>query len=358
MNSRTDDLRIGSIKALTSPETVVGEFPASPVAVETVSRSRAAIRAILEGEDDRLLIVVGPCSIHDPKAAIEYAMRLADARKAMSGELEIVMRVYFEKPRTTIGWKGLINDPQLDGSFKIDVGLRLARGLLLGVNELGLPTACEFLDLISPQYISDLVSWGAIGARTTESQIHRELASGLSCPVGFKNGTDGSVKIAIDAVLAAAKSHHFLGVTKSGASAIVETTGNRDCHVILRGGARPNYDTHSVRETLAALQAKGLPEKVMIDVSHANSGKDFRLQGPIVRELASRVAMGDRSLLGVMIESNLVEGRQDLVPGQALTYGQSITDACLGWEETREALEGLADAVRVSRERSLVGCDS
>ena len=347
MHQRTDDLRIRSIRALVTPDQVLNEFPCSDAAGETVARSRRAACDIIHGRDRRLLLVIGPCSIHDPKSALEYAARLAQQRELYGDALEIVMRVYFEKPRTTVGWKGLINDPYLDDSYSIDDGLRIARKLLLDINELGVPTGCEFLDMISPQYIADLVGWGAIGARTTESQVHRELASGLSCPIGFKNGTDGNVRIAVDAVLAAAKSHYFLGATKGGESAIVETAGNPDCHVILRGGPRPNYDTHSVRETCAMLSAAGLEPRVMIDASHANSGKMHETQILIASEIGQRLAAGDSSILGLMIESHLVAGRQDLAHGRELVYGQSITDACIGWDETAAVLEGLARSVRV-----------
>jgi 3-deoxy-7-phosphoheptulonate synthase len=300
--------------------------------------------------DDRLVLVIGPCSIHDPEAAREYARRLIELRLRHAADLEIVMRVYFEKPRTTVGWKGLINDPDLNGSFEINRGLRLARELLLDIAGSGLPAGCEFLDMITPQYIADLVSWGAIGARTTESQVHRELASGLSCPVGFKNGTDGNVRIAVDAIKAAQQAHHFLSVTKGGHSAIVSTSGNEDCHVILRGGKTTNYDAASVEAACQALAQGGLAPRVMIDTSHANSQKNPANQIPVCEDIGRQVAAGDTRIFGVMVESHLVAGRQDLVPGQCLTYGQSITDGCIGWEDTVQLIEGLASAVRQRRQ--------
>ncbi len=345
----TDDLRIRSITPLATPAVVKDEIPAPPGALTTVHATRARLQRVLAGGDDRLVVVIGPCSIHDPRAALEYAGRLAQQRSRLGGELEIVMRVYFEKPRTTVGWKGLINDPDLDGSFCIDKGLRLARGLLRDINALGVPAGSEFLDIISPQYLADLVSWGAIGARTTESQIHRELASGLSCPVGFKNGTDGSVKIAVDAVRAAGAPHHFLAVTKQGQAAIAATTGNRDCHVILRGGRVPNYDAVSVASACADIEATGLPPRLMIDASHANSGKRPENQPRVVDAIAMQVEAGERRIFGVMVESNLVGGRQDLMDGIAPTYGQSITDGCLGWDDSVRVLERLAQAVRERR---------
>jgi 3-deoxy-7-phosphoheptulonate synthase len=299
--------------------------------------------------DDRLIVVIGPCSIHDVKAAREYAARLLEQRRRLAGDLEIVMRVYFEKPRTTVGWKGLINDPALDGSYEINRGLRVARELLLHVAELGLPAGCEFLDMITPQYIADLVSWGAIGARTTESQVHRELASGLSCPVGFKNGTDGNVRIAIDAIKAAQQPHHFLSVTKAGHSAIVSTNGNEDCLVILRGGRQPNFDAASVAAAAEELARGGLAQRLMIDASHANAAKKPENQVAVAADVAGQIARGDERIVGVMVESHLVGGRQDLLPGQPLTYGQSITDACLGWEPSVGVLDGLAEAVRKRR---------
>jgi len=311
------------------------------------------VHDILQGRDDRLVVVIGPCSIHDPKAAIDYARRLAAARVKHAADLEILMRVYFEKPRTTVGWKGLINDPGLDGSFRINEGLRLARRVLLEVNALELPAACEFLDVMVPQYLADLVAWGAIGARTTESQIHREMASGLSCPVGFKNGTAGDVKIAVDAVLAASQPHHFLAVTKDGRAAIAATAGNPDAHIVLRGGKQPNYDPASLAAACAELKKAGLPERVMIDVSHANSGKDHRNQPAVTRAVADQVAAGATVVLGVMIESHLVAGRQEQVAGKPLAYGQSITDACIDWETSAGLLDELAAAVRARRRVSV-----
>ena len=349
MPHRTDDLRIREIKELSPPAHLIREFPCTSRAADTVYEARQAIHRILHGMDDRLLVVVGPCSIHDPKAARDYARRLLEERKRLAGDLEVAMRVYFEKPRTTVGWKGLINDPELDGSYKINQGLRLARELLLDVAELGVPAGCEYLDMITPQYVADLVSWGAIGARTTESQVHRELASGLSCPVGFKNGTDGNVRIAIDAIKAAGQPHHFLSVTKGGHSAIVSTNGNEDCHVILRGGKAPNYDAASVEAACQEMARAGLAQRLMIDVSHANAAKKAENQIPVARDVAGQVARGDGRIVGVMVESHLVAGRQDLVKGKALTYGQSITDACLGWEDSVAVLDLLAGAVRERR---------
>lgn len=345
MTRKTDDVRISSIKALSAPEELLAEFPCDAKVEETVATARKATCDIIHGRDDRLLVVVGPCSIHDPVGALEYAEKLAQERTRLSDSLEIVMRVYFEKPRTTVGWKGLINDPHLDNTFAINEGLRSARKLLLEINKLGLPTGTEYLDMISPQYLADLVSWGAIGARTTESQVHRELASGLSCPVGFKNRTDGNTHIAVDAVAAAGVSHHFLSVTKGGVAAIVETAGNPDCHVILRGGNRPNYDTHTIGEVCERLGKKGLPQRVMVDASHANSAKIPERQISICAELGIRREAGDGRVMGVMIESNLVGGRQDYSPSNDLVYGQSITDGCLGWEDTVAVLENLARAV-------------
>jgi len=349
MTARTDDLRIRDIQTLSPPVEVMAEHPATPKTRRTVVAARDAIHHILHGSDDRLVVVIGPCSIHDPKAAMEYARKLAAEQVRLADDLEIVMRVYFEKPRTTVGWKGLINDPHLDGSFAINEGLRLARKLLLEVNELGLPAGCEFLDVTTPQYLADLVSWGAIGARTTESQIHRELTSGLSCPVGFKNGTDGNLKIAVDAVMAASHSHHFLAVTKEGRSAIATTTGNPDCHVVLRGGLSPNHDVPGVEAASAALIKGGFRPSIMIDASHANSNKDPANQPRVVDEIADQVAGGDGRIIGVMIESHLVAGRQDLVEGKPLTYGQSITDGCIGWDDSVAALDRLAQAVRARR---------
>ncbi len=349
MPNDTDDLRIREIRELSMPADVMREFPRGPSASHTVTRARRAIHDILSRVDDRLVVIVGPCSVHDPAAALEYADRLAKVRNRSHGALEIVMRVYFEKPRTTVGWKGLINDPDLDGSFQIDKGLRTARKLLLEINTRGLPAACEFLDMTTPQYFADLVAWGAIGARTTESQVHRELASGLSCPVGFKNGTDGNVKIAVDAVKAASEPHHFLAVTKTGRAAIAATAGNGDCHIILRGGKVPNYDAGSVDTACSVLETADLAPAVMIDASHANSAKKPENQPKVIKAIADQVEGGDRRIVGVMIESNLVAGRQDLVPGEPLNYGQSITDGCIGWETTVAVLERLAAATSQRR---------
>ncbi|MEX0853631.1 MAG: 3-deoxy-7-phosphoheptulonate synthase [Bauldia sp.] len=349
MSTNTDDLRIREIKELSTPDQVMRELPRTEAASLTVLRARRAVSDILNRRDDRLAVVIGPCSVHDPAAAFDYAGRLAAQRRRHAGTLEIIMRVYFEKPRTTVGWKGLINDPDLDGSFLIDKGLRIARRLLVAVNDLGLPAACEFLDVTTPQYIADLVSWGAIGARTTESQIHREMASGLSCPVGFKNGTDGNVKIAVDAVKAASEPHHFLAVTKAGHAAIASTTGNQDCHVILRGGKAPNYDAGSVAAAAAELERAGLAPVVMIDVSHANSSKRPENQPAIVDDVARQVAGGDHRIVGVMVESNLVAGRQDWLPGRPLAYGQSITDGCIDWDTSVVVLERLAEAAAKRR---------
>jgi 3-deoxy-7-phosphoheptulonate synthase len=346
MPPHTDDLRIRSFTELSTPAEVLRELPCSEAMSTTVANARRALHSILHGEDDRLAIVIGPCSIHDTKAAMEYAHRLLAARETLADALEIVMRVYFEKPRTTVGWKGLINDPDLDGTFKINKGLRLARGLLCDINALGLPAGVEYLDVISPQYISDLVAWGAIGARTTESQVHREMASGLSCPIGFKNGTDGNVKIAVDAVGAASHPHHFLAVTKDGRATVASTVGNPDCHVILRGGKKPNYEAADVAAACELLAKAGLEPRLMIDASHANSAKQHERQTVVVDDIARQIERGERRIVGVMIESHLVGGRQDLVPGRPLTYGQSITDACLDWESSLRALERLASAVR------------
>jgi 3-deoxy-7-phosphoheptulonate synthase len=352
--SLTDDERIENIVPLPPPEHLIRFFPIQGTAVETlISDTRRRVREVLHGQSDRLLVVIGPCSIHNPMGAIAYAERLAAERQRHARELEILMRVYFEKPRTTVGWKGLINDPYLNGSFRINEGLRIARDLLVRINQLGVPAGCEFLDVISPQYIGDLVSWGAIGARTTESQVHRELASGLSAAVGFKNGTDGNVRIAVDAILAARQKHHFLSVHKSGQVAIVETRGNDDCHIILRGGKQPNYDRGSVNAAAEELRRAGLAERLMIDCSHANSGKDYKLQRKVCEEIATQVAGGEDRIIGVMVESHLVEGRQDLVPGKPLRFGQSITDACLGWDDSVAALETLAEAVK--KRRALAG---
>ncbi len=352
MLTTTDDLRVTELKELSTPEQVMREIPRTLTATRTVSAARNAVHDVLKGTDDRLIVVVGPCSIHDPAAAVDYASRLAALRDSLSDRLEIVMRVYFEKPRTTVGWKGLINDPDIDGSFNIDKGLRMARNVLAAVNNLGLPAATEFLDMTTPQYIADLVSWGAIGARTTESQIHRELASGLSCPVGFKNGTDGNLRIAVDAVKSAAQPHHFMAVTKAGRSAIAATTGNKDCHIILRGGVTPNHDATSVETASALLLRAGLAPRLMIDVSHANSNKKPETQPAVAADVAGQVAAGDGRIMGVMIESNLVGGRQDVMPGKPLVYGQSITDGCIDWATTEAVLENLADAVRLRRQVS------
>jgi 3-deoxy-7-phosphoheptulonate synthase len=349
----TDDLRIREIKELAPPAHAMREFPCTPDVSSLVYEARQSLHRILHGMDDRLVVVIGPCSIHDTKAAIEYAGKLAEQRTRFKSELEIVMRVYFEKPRTTVGWKGLINDPEMDGSFNINKGLSMARALLLQINEMGLPAGCEFLDMITPQYIADLVSWGAIGARTTESQVHRELASGLSCPVGFKNGTDGNIRIAVDAMKAASQPHHFLSVTKAGHSAIVSTAGNEDCHVILRGGKAPNFDAASVEAACAEMAKAGLAQRVMIDASHANSNKKPENQPAVCADVGGQIANGETRILGLMIESNLVAGRQDLIPGQPLVYGQSVTDGCIDWDSSFKVLEGLAESVR-ERRRTLL----
>ena len=346
---KTRDLHVESNRPLLPPAILAEELPLSEAGSQVVSSAREEIIRVLDGADDRLLVVVGPCSVHDPAAALEYAQRLSSVSKQLSKDLLVVMRVYFEKPRTTVGWKGLINDPRLDGSFVINEGLRLARRLLLDLVALGMPAGCEFLDPITPQFISDLVAWGAIGARTTESQVHRELASGLSMPVGFKNGTDGSVQIAIDAVRAASHPHRFLGVTEQGLAGIVATRGNPDCHVILRGGKQPNFDAASVSSALAMLREAGLHEKLVIDCSHGNSGKDYRRQPLVAREVCAQIAAGERGIAGVMLESFLVDGRQDLSTN--LVYGQSVTDACMGWEMTTPVLDELAAAVRARRAR-------
>ena len=352
--SQTDDERIKDITVLPPPEHLIRFFPISGTAVESlISQTRRNIHHIMAGKDDRLLVVIGPCSIHDPAAAVDYARRLAEQRKKYAGTLEIVMRVYFEKPRTTVGWKGLINDPYLDESFCIDEGLRIARQLLIEINRLGLPAGSEFLDVISPQYIGDLISWGAIGARTTESQVHRELASGLSAPIGFKNGTDGNIRIATDAIQAAARGHHFLSVHKNGQVAVVQTNGNKDCHVILRGGKAPNYDAASVAAACRELQAAKLPATLMVDCSHANSSKQHEKQLDVARDIAAQVASGSRHVFGLMVESHLKPGAQKFTPGKddakMLKYGQSITDACLSWDDSVEVLEGLSEAVQARR---------
>ena len=352
--SQTDDQRIKDVTPLPPPEHLIKFFPIAGTAVEKlVGDTRQAVRRILHGEDDRLLVIIGPCSIHDPAAALEYARRLKAERAKYADSLEVVMRVYFEKPRTTVGWKGLINDPYLDESYRIHEGLRIARQLLLEINRSGVPAASEFLDVISPQYIADLVSWGAIGARTTESQVHRELASGLSAPIGFKNGTDGNIKIATDAIQAAARAHHFLSVHKNGQVAIVETKGNKDCHVILRGGKAPNYDAASVAAACKELEGAKLESRLMIDFSHANSSKQHQRQIEVARDIAAQVGGGSQQVFGVMVESHLTDGAQKFTPGKddpaALRYGQSITDACIGWEDSLRVLETLSEAVKARR---------
>ncbi len=347
---KTDDVRITGLQEVLPPITLHEEFPMDERASETVYHARNAIHNILHGEDDRIVVVVGPCSVHDPDAAREYAKKLKVLIHELADDLCIIMRVYFEKPRTTVGWKGLINDPDLDESFKINKGLRLARELLLDLAVDGVPTGTEYLDLISPQYIADLVSWGAIGARTTESQGHRELASGLSCPVGFKNSTDGGFKIAIDAVNAASNPHVFMSLNKEGHSAIFSTKGNNDCHIILRGGKQPNYDAKSVQHAAEQLEKYGLKAQMMIDCSHANSLKDYHRQVDVCNNVAGQIAKGENRIIGVMLESHLIEGRQDVIEGQSLTYGQSITDACISWETTKTCLRNLAEAVRNRRQ--------
>ncbi len=352
--SQTDDERIQDINVLPPPEHLIRFFPIRGTAVESlITDTRKTIHRIMAGQDDRLLVIIGPCSIHDPKAALEYAARLKVERDKHKDTLEIVMRVYFEKPRTTVGWKGLINDPYLDESYRIDEGLRMARQLLIDINRLGLPAGSEFLDVISPQYIGDLISWGAIGARTTESQIHRELASGLSAPIGFKNGTDGNIKIATDAIQSASRPHHFLSVHKNGQVAIVQTRGNPDCHVILRGGKGPNYDAASVAGACQDLAAAKLPASLMVDFSHANSAKQHEKQLDVARDIAGQIASGSRSVFGVMVESHLNGGAQKFTPGKddasKLAYGQSITDACLNWGDSVQSLQILSDAVKARR---------
>lgn len=353
---QTDDERIKDITVLPPPEHLMRFFPIAGTAVEKlIAKTRKTIHHILHGRDDRLLVIIGPCSIHDPAAALEYARRLKPLRDQYADTLEVVMRVYFEKPRTTVGWKGLINDPYLDESYRIDEGLRIARQLLIEINRAGLPAASEFLDVISPQYIGDLISWGAIGARTTESQVHRELASGLSAPIGFKNGTDGNIKIATDAIQAAARGHHFLSVHKNGQVAIVQTQGNKDCHVILRGGKAPNYDAASVAAACAELEASKLPGTLMVDFSHANSSKQHKKQIEVAKDIAGQISGGSRQVFGVMVESHLHEGAQKFTPGKddvnALEYGKSITDACIGWDDSEEVLQILSDAVKARRAR-------
>ncbi|HEY7776276.1 MAG TPA: 3-deoxy-7-phosphoheptulonate synthase [Kineobactrum sp.] len=342
-STNTDDLRIQRTIELLAPEQLIGDIAVSDAAASTVAAARHGIHRILAGEDDRLVAVVGPCSIHDPAAARDYARQLKTVADSVAEDILVVMRVYFEKPRTTVGWKGLINDPDLNNTFQINKGLHLARQLLSDLADMGLPAGTEYLDLISPQYYADLISWGAIGARTTESQTHRELSSGLSCPVGFKNATDGDIQVAIDAIKSASQPHHFLSVTKQGRSAIFQTRGNEDCHIILRGGKHPNYDMFSVDDASAMLARAGLPARIMIDASHANSRKIPARQIDVLRDIANQVARGSRSICGVMVESNLVAG-------QSLTYGQSITDPCIGWDDTAELLGELAAAVRVRRQ--------
>ncbi|MEP6391484.1 MAG: 3-deoxy-7-phosphoheptulonate synthase [Halioglobus sp.] len=349
MSANTDDLRIQKTNELLAPEELIDEIAVSDSAAATVDGARQAIHRILSGEDDRLLAIVGPCSIHDPEAARDYAAQLKVLAETVADDVFVVMRVYFEKPRTTVGWKGLINDPDLNNTFQINKGLHLARQLLSDLAEMGVPTGTEYLDLISPQYYADLVSWGAIGARTTESQTHRELSSGLSCPVGFKNATDGDIQVAIDAIKSASQPHHFLSVTKQGRSAIFQTTGNEDCHIILRGGKHPNYDMFSVDDASAMLEDAGLPARIMIDASHANSRKIPARQIDVSMDIATQVARGSRNIIGVMLESNLVEGRQSVVAGQSLTYGQSITDPCISWDDTEIVLRDLAKAAQQRR---------
>ena len=352
MPPNTDDLRIRSFAPLSTPAEIALELPCTDAMSNSVASSRRALHRILHGEDDRLAVVIGPCSIHDVKAALEYAHLLRPLRDTHGDALEIVMRVYFEKPRTTVGWKGLINDPDLDGSFNINKGLRLGRRLLCDINALGLPAGVEYLDTISPQYISDLVAWGAIGARTTESQVHRELASGLSCPVGFKNGTDGNVKIAVDAVGAASHPHHFLAVTKEGQATVAATAGNPDGHVILRGGKTPNYAAEHVAAACQMLGQAGLPTRLMVDASHANSSKKPENQPRVVDDVAQQLEGGEQRIVGVMVESHLVGGRQELTPGKPLVYGQSVTDACIDWPTSVAVLDRLATAVRLRRRRA------
>jgi len=347
----TDDLRITGIQEVISPSELHQELPITSHASETVFKARNASHDILHGNDDRLIVIVGPCSIHDPKAARDYASRLKPLIEELSDDLHIIMRVYFEKPRSTVGWKGLINDPHLDGSFKINDGLHIARKLLLDLAEIEIPAATEYLDLISPQYISDLISWGAIGARTTESQAHRELASGLSCPVGFKNATDGDLQIAVDAVMSASKPHHFMSVTKAGHSAIFSTTGNEDCHIILRGGKAPNYDAQSVQDAAEVIGRSGQAVRLMVDCSHANSGKNHEQQEVVCRNVAAQIADGENRIVGLMLESNLIAGRQNAESGKELTYGQSITDACMAWDNTDVLLKELANAVQQRRNK-------
>ncbi len=349
MTTNTDDLRILETQELISPVALIEELPVTSTVSETVSAGREGIHRVLAGEDDRLVVITGPCSIHDPAAALEYGSRLKPLADELKEDLCIIMRVYFEKPRTTVGWKGLINDPDLNDTFQINKGLHLARQLLLDLGEMGIPCGTEYLDLISPQYLADLISWGAIGARTTESQTHRELASGLSCPVGFKNGTAGDIQVAVDAIKSASQPHHFLSVTKGGHSAIFKTAGNQDCHLILRGGKTPNYDMFSAEDTAGLLDKAGLPARIMIDASHANSRKLPLRQIHVTQDIATQIARGNQDIFGIMLESHLVEGRQNVVEGQPLTYGQSITDACISWEDTDTLLRDLAKAVSQRR---------
>ena len=354
--SETDDARIQNITVLPPPEHLIRFFPIQGTSVEKlISKTRKKVRDIMHGKDDRLLVIIGPCSIHDPSAAIAYAHKLLEQRKKYEGELEIVMRVYFEKPRTTVGWKGLINDPYLDESYRIDEGLRIARHLLIEINRMGMPAGSEFLDVISPQYIGDLISWGAIGARTTESQIHRELASGISAPIGFKNGTDGNIKIATDAIQSASRPHHFLSVHKNGQVAIVETKGNGDCHVILRGGKTTNYDEQSVATACSELEAAKLPASLMVDCSHANSSKQHERQIEVAKDIAGQLAKGSKQVFGVMVESHLFAGAQKFTPGkdnpQDLKYATSITDACIGWDDSLDVIEILAEGVKKRRKK-------
>jgi 3-deoxy-7-phosphoheptulonate synthase len=351
MNYNTDDLRINSIKPVISPAVITEEIRITDKAAETTAVTRNEIHNILHGEDDRLIVISGPCSIHDIDAAKEYAGRLKALKEKHAEDLLIIMRVYFEKPRTTVGWKGLINDPDLDDSYNINRGLHLARQLLLDLNEMGIPAATEYLDLITPQYVTDLISWGAIGARTTESQVHRELSSGLSCPVGFKNGTLGTTKIAVDAIGAAIRPHNFLSVTKEGNAAIFSTAGNPDTHIILRGGKEPNFDAESIDKVSKELEAANLPATIMVDLSHANSKKQHDVQVDVANNVAEQIANGDKRIIGTMIESHLVAGRQDVKPDQELVYGQSITDACLGWEKTVELIDTLAQASKARRKK-------
>ena len=352
MQYLTDNTRITGLLEVSPPNDVISEFPITPPVSELVFKSRQNISDIIHGRDDRLVVVVGPCSIHDPEAAIEYAKKLKNLESSLSSELKIVMRVYFEKPRTTVGWKGLINDPNLDDSYDVNKGLREARKILLDINEIGLPAATEYLDIITPQYISDLISWGAIGARTTESQVHRELASGLSCPVGFKNSTNGSIQVAIDAIGSASQPHIFLSITKEGKSAIFNSSGNKDCHVILRGGKIPNFESKFIKETSNILAKSENPTSLMVDMSHGNSQKQFKKQLLVNKDIADQIASGERSIFGVMIESHLVEGNQSIGPKESLTYGQSITDACVSWEDTEVMLKLLSSAVK-SRRKNL-----